>query len=950
MAAGLALGWAGCNTVSPTEDIHAESHAIQNGTVPNPIPPYVVSLNGCTATLLSPTFVLTAQHCTYVNDGTGTLLAPGRPIYTIQSNGVPSSTPASYTKAYHVHPDIDTDSALWEIDPPINLASYPPLFWGQDGDLLGKTVTTYGLGGTPDLRQGSFIFDHVVRDAEMNSSHVYDGKYFVAAHVGDDATIPGDSGGPTFYNGAIVGTTGGGDWRAYVKSFRNWVSQFISPTIRNYNYVSTRSHDIFSGFYTNTKQSYFGADVDGDGREDLVRFDRAAFSGSASGDVWVSFATARAPFYGTPVKVHDSWGVNPNRPSLADVDGDGRADLIDHVPTTGEIFVALSQGTSFGPRQSWGTIANPTKADAVLAGDVNGDGMKDLVIFKGATKEVVVKFSCGGDATTSVLFCSAGRTFADDRSLTTSLNWDWTVDQALVGDWNGDNLADLAINHAADGATEMALTSRPFCGPNGCLHSTDSCLSALHFCPGDPGLVVSAPFSVGKHGQGAMVQTGDADGDGKDDLMILHGIAGDARFGDVDVAYSGGSGFGPDQTYGNGVCASANCLGLDTLGNGAMAVASTPLNGNTSLFYQSAALNDANIGETGGTRSESGTVETLRVAGGDVFANSDQFLYSYLGAWGDGMATVKVTGLVNTDAFAKAGLMVRDGLGANATNVMVNITPVSGAGFQYRQSPGATTTTNNVSGPSIPTWLRLIRSGATFSGWTSPDQTTWTQIGPSIDLPVLAASTYVGMAASSHSATTATTATFDKFSWTPASAKVLADANIGISGGTRTESNGTETVSAAGADIFGAADQFMYSYKQLNGNGSIVAKVTGLTNTNSWAKAGLMIRSDVSAGAPNVMVAITPSQGVTFQTRTGAGATTTNNATTAGLAVPRWLKLTRVGNVVSGYYSTDGSSWVQVGTNMTLDKIPAVALVGLAVTSHNAGSKTTATFTNVTLP
>jgi len=52
-------------------------------------------------------------------------------------------------------------------------------------------------------------------------------------------------------------------------------------------------------------------------------------------------------------------------------------------------------------------------------------------------------------------------------------------------------------------------------------------------------------------------------------------------------------------------------------------------------------------------------------------------------------------------------------------------------------------------------------------------------------------------------------------------------------------------MSAAGVDIWGTADEFTFAWKSLTGNGTIVAKVESVENTDPWAKAGVMIRESL---------------------------------------------------------------------------------------------------------
>lgn len=372
---------------------------------------------------------------------------------------------------------------------------------------------------------------------------------------------------------------------------------------------------------------------------------------------------------------------------------------------------------------------------------------------------------------------------------------------------------------------------------------------------------------------------------------------------------------------------------------------------------------DANIGTTVGSHTEKKTTETISSQGGDIYGTSDQFHYTFKSPYGDGTAITRVTSQVNTDPFAKAGLMFRDTGDANATNAMVSITP-SGPNFQSRSTTGGATTAVNVSGSTLPMWLRLIRSGNTLVGAVSTNGTSWTQVGSPVTLSSLSLSPLWGLAVSSHTTSTTSTAVFENpdypgssdalsgFSWIPSSFDTLVDANIGITGGTHTSNAGTETITAAGTDIYGTADQFFYAFKTVAGNATITARVTGLNPTDVYSKAGLMFRADASPGAANAMVAMTPNQGAKgadFQYRPTAGATTTSSFTT-GKSIPMYLKLVRAGSVFTGYVSTDGVNWGAAIGSATVAGIGSSALVGLAVTSHNASASTTATFTNVTLP
>jgi hypothetical protein len=166
------------------------------------------------------------------------------------------------------------------------------------------------------------------------------------------------------------------------------------------------------------------------------------------------------------------------------------------------------------------------------------------------------------------------------------------------------------------------------------------------------------------------------------------------------------------------------------------------------------------------------------------------------------------------------------------------------------------------------------------------------------------------------------------------------------------EPDGTYTVSASGTDIWNEADEFRYVYKPLAGNGSIIARVESVEDTDPWAKAGVMIRQTLEAGSKFAAVFITPGSGCRFQARliTSADATgNTDEATDEELAItaPYWVKIERTGNTFNGYYSSDGTNWVALSWNPQNNVMPNNVYIGLAVTSHNANETCTAVFSGV---
>ncbi len=153
------------------------------------------------------------------------------------------------------------------------------------------------------------------------------------------------------------------------------------------------------------------------------------------------------------------------------------------------------------------------------------------------------------------------------------------------------------------------------------------------------------------------------------------------------------------------------------------------------------------------------------------------------------------------------------------------------------------------------------------------------------------------------------------------------------------------TVNGAGSDIWSSSDQFHFLYQSFSGDGSIVARINSQDNTNAWAKSGLMIRQSLDANAAYAGLFLTPSNGFAFESRTAA-AGTTSMTSTAGTS-PKWLKLSRSGNRLAGYVSSDGQTWSFAGAATISLSDPLY--IGMATTSHNTSAGGSANFDHVSI-
>jgi hypothetical protein len=160
---------------------------------------------------------------------------------------------------------------------------------------------------------------------------------------------------------------------------------------------------------------------------------------------------------------------------------------------------------------------------------------------------------------------------------------------------------------------------------------------------------------------------------------------------------------------------------------------------------------------------------------------------------------------------------------------------------------------------------------------------------------------------------------------------------------------GTYTLTGSGYDFWNNVDEGQYAYRRISGDCQITARITGMSNTDYWAKAGVMIRKSRYFDSECALMAMTPdTKNATFHWRTTRDgvmeASTENN-----LSFPYWIRLVRVGDIFKAYHSPDGSSWTQQGSAQTIAMGEDV-YIGLAVTSHNNAALCTAVFDQLDIP
>jgi hypothetical protein len=214
------------------------------------------------------------------------------------------------------------------------------------------------------------------------------------------------------------------------------------------------SHDFcFSQSWNNRDHVRTLADVNNDGRKDIVGFgDAGVYLALSSGN---NFEAARfvVPAFG----VNDAWRVEKHVRTLADINGDGRDDIVGFGGQG--VWTALSNGTSFDSAQyvlaefGYDRGWRVEKHVRVLA-DVNKDKRADIIAFGNDGVWLALATGDGGFGAARFLFAELGF----------NQGWDPKLHTRTVADVNGDGRADL-VGFGTDGVWTALATTTGFAAP-----------------------------------------------------------------------------------------------------------------------------------------------------------------------------------------------------------------------------------------------------------------------------------------------------------------------------------------------------------------------------------------------------------------------------------------------------------------------------------------------------
>lgn len=168
---------------------------------------------------------------------------------------------------------------------------------------------------------------------------------------------------------------------------------------------------------------------------------------------------------------------------------------------------------------------------------------------------------------------------------------------------------------------------------------------------------------------------------------------------------------------------------------------------------------------------------------------------------------------------------------------------------------------------------------------------------------------------------------------------------------------GSFAIDAAGTDDWIGIDQagIIYLPRGAGPSTTAIAEVTSQADTSPYAKAGIMVRNNITQAGQSpgyVILFVSPAHGFELEWDNNGGGFidtgTPRGGTPTVTSYPSWVKLVKNGSTFTGYWSTNGTTWNLVGT-ATVPDTASTQDVGIFSTSHSTGVAGLSTFSHFTV-
>jgi regulation of enolase protein 1 (concanavalin A-like superfamily) len=329
-----------------------------------------------------------------------------------------------------------------------------------------------------------------------------------------------------------------------------------------------------------------------------------------------------------------------------------------------------------------------------------------------------------------------------------------------------------------------------------------------------------------------------------------------------------------------------------------------------------------------------------------VFGDSDAYSTIYLddGLQSTGTAVMKVSDVDQAMEFSTGDLVVRNditkpgespgyvNISVNQVNAQIKIDENGDGNIQSEEL-------QDFDGSGLPKWIRIQRSGTSYTASYSADGSTWTQIA-AFTLEGASDVQDVGVAVTSGTDENARVE-FGEFQVSDTSdigslPEQYSTFNNGSSDPKYGSFGDTLVVEGTGKAA-GSTDEYTTAYLDdgLPENATAVAKIESVELVSQYSTGGFIVRNDVTQPGTSqgyAMVSVNGNGGEVKFDENANGYLDEEGSTFGVSGLPTWLKLERSGTSYTASSSADGSTWTEVAT-FTLENAAAVQDIGIAVTA-----------------
>jgi YD repeat-containing protein len=252
---------------------------------------------------------------------------------------------------------------------------------------------------------------------------------------------------------------------------------------------------------------------------------------------------------------------------------------------------------------------------------------------------------------------------------------------------------------------------------------------------------------------------------------------------------------------------------------------------------------DQDVGQVGilGSATFANNTFAVQAGGNDFSGENDQMHFVYQPLFGDGTIVARVVSVQGATG-ASGGVMIRQSLNSSDASAFVG---QSGTGINFIVRGGSgyySFNSGSISNAPCPYWVKLVRTGNTFTAYVADDGVNWVQLGYPGQAISMAENVYVGLAFSGNSTTALGTANFDYVSLSTSITPAPTITGLSTTSG---PAGSQVTITGGG---FGATQ----------GNGAVVLNDASVT-VSAWSDASITVTIPYGAVSGYMAVSLAPS-------------------------------------------------------------------------------------------